>query len=243
MAWKNLQNLILVPGHAVYIANNCDDVLSDNSWYLQDFQKGEPPLYIEHIKEGIEAAHRDPDALLVISGGQSRIEAGPHSEAESYMMIAEHYRWWWNPDVKARTEKEEFARDSFENLLFGICRFYECCDTYPEKITVVGWAFKKERFELHRQAIRFPKSRFSYISVNNPYDSEAAAAGEKVTLDRYRDDPYGVKEGEGSLSEKRTIRNPFNKKHQYGADCPELAGLLQYRGIERYEVELPWEEE
>jgi hypothetical protein len=51
---------------------------------------------------------------------------------------------------------EEHARDSFENLLFSICRFYELTGNYPESITVVGFEFKKERFiKVHRAAARY----------------------------------------------------------------------------------------
>jgi len=57
-----------------------------------------------------------------------------------------------------RVISEEFARDSYENFLFSLCRFYEITERYPEKITVIGFGFKERRFiDLHRKAIRFPK--------------------------------------------------------------------------------------
>jgi hypothetical protein len=37
-----------------------------------------------------------------------------------------------------RVQTEEFARDSFENLLFSICRFRQVSQKYPERITIVG---------------------------------------------------------------------------------------------------------
>lgn len=48
--------------------------------------------------------------------------AGPKSEGESYFFVADHYDWWGKPDLRARALTEEYARDSFENLLFSICR-------------------------------------------------------------------------------------------------------------------------
>ena len=39
----------------------------------------------------------------------------------------------------ARLCLQDKARDSFENLLFGLCRFYELTGHYPEFITVGGW--------------------------------------------------------------------------------------------------------
>lgn len=75
------------------------------------FQRGEPSFYIEHIRAGIDVAGRDPSSLLVFSGGQTRREAGPRSEAQSYWNLAEHFRWWSTSEVSGRTTTEEFARD------------------------------------------------------------------------------------------------------------------------------------
>ena len=55
---------------------------------------------------------------------------GPTSEAASYYYLAEEKGWLTagtgkDSNIKDRTFLEEFARDSFENLLFSICRFKE----------------------------------------------------------------------------------------------------------------------
>lgn len=191
---SELENLIIVAGHAVYVADNFDQPEADASWCLQSFQKGEPPFYIEHIERGVELANADPKSLLVFSGGETRLEAGRRSEAESYLRLAEHYNWWQKPDVKSRATTETFARDSFENLLFSICRFRLCAGRYPQTITVVSWAFKARRFDLHRQAIRFPKSRFHFIGTNNPIDLVSAERGEQLAIEAYSLDPFGVRE-------------------------------------------------
>lgn len=39
-------------------------------------------------------------------------------------------------DLRSRTLTEEHARDSFENLLFSVCRFRELTGAYPRNITV-----------------------------------------------------------------------------------------------------------
>jgi hypothetical protein len=39
-------------------------------------------------------------------------------------------------ELKARALTEEHARDSFENLLFSICRFFELTGHFPHNITV-----------------------------------------------------------------------------------------------------------
>jgi hypothetical protein len=235
--WKELKNLILVAGHAIYTAESFNDPTGDESWLLQPFQKGEPPFYVEHIHKGVELAATDPLSLLLFSGGQTRAGAGPRSEAQSYWMIARHFLWWESADVESRATTEEFARDSFENLLFGICRFFECAGRYPETIRVVGWAFKARRFDLHRAAINFPKSKFLFSGVNNPVDLERAQRGEEQAIALFEKDPYGAGDQLGS---KREERNPFNRSHPYEKSNPKLIELLRHRGTRKFEGSLPW---
>jgi hypothetical protein len=238
--WTDLQNLIIVACHAVYTACDFAQPEADSSWCLQPFQKGEPPAYIEHIRAGVELAARDEQALLLFSGGQTRSEAGPRSEAQSYWLLAEHFNWWGSESVRERAGTEEFARDSFENLLFGICRFRECSANYPEGVAVVSWGFKQERFDLHRRAIRFPEERFRFFGPNNPAELAEAVEGERRNgIEPFLRDPYGVCE----LSAKKRTRNPFNRQDPYRISCPELAALLEYGGRVPYSGPLPWDGE
>src|ERR1039458_1717844 len=128
-ALVDLQDLILVAGHAVFREETQsvpDPPERDDGWYLQDFQEGEPPFYIEHIRRGVVLLANNPAALLVFSGGHTRPGLGRWSESLTYRKIAEHFDWWvpdidWRKAVAAHTTEEECARDSFENLLFGVC--------------------------------------------------------------------------------------------------------------------------
>jgi hypothetical protein len=235
--WTGLKNLILVAGHAIYVAEDFDNPALDGNWVLQEFQKGEPPFYIEHIFRGVELAAADRKSLLIFSGGQTRSEAGPRSEAQSYWMVAKHFLWWHRASVELRATTEEFARDSFENLLFGICRFYECVESYPDTITVVSWRFKDKRFDLHRDAICFPKSKFIFEGVNNPVDLVGAQKGEAKAIAQFSEDSFGVGK---DLGHKRTERNPFNRTHPYAASNPELIELIRFRGEEHFKGALPW---
>lgn len=95
-----------------------------------------PQKYIEYIKAGIDETAKDDKTLLLFSGGESRNDisrsgerCGPKSEVLIYWMVADHLNLWKN-DVDKRVALEEFARDSLESLLFGICRFFECVGTY-----------------------------------------------------------------------------------------------------------------
>ena len=244
--WSQLENLILVAGHAIYIAENYDKPEDDAGWCLQPFQKGEPPFYLAHIERGVVLAGADAKSLLIFSGGQTRAKAGRRSEAEGYFRLAEHFNWWQKPEVKRRATTEGFARDSFENLLFSICRFRQCTGRYPQTITLVSWAFKARRFDLHRQAICFPRSRFRFVGVNNPVDLVAAERGEQKAIEEFSLDPYGVQESPAQadkkifLGDKRKARNPFNLHHRYAASCPEIAELLHYREVQTYAGKLPW---
>lgn len=61
---------------------------------------------------------------------------------------------------------QEHARDSFENLLFGLCRFYELTGHFPDDLLVIGYEFKHERFaDLHRAALKWPDQRFSFVGT------------------------------------------------------------------------------
>ena len=113
-------HLIVVAGHSVVIAGNLDEAGYDESvWFLLDYQKGRgmPQAIFGHIQAGINEAHRDPNALLVFSGGQTRPATVPLSEGGSYFQVADAMNLWPSGStVRARTVAEEFATDSFENL-------------------------------------------------------------------------------------------------------------------------------
>jgi hypothetical protein len=44
--------------------------------------------------------------------------------------------------VRERTYTEEYATDSYENLLYSVCRFHEVAGVYPKDITVISFTFK-----------------------------------------------------------------------------------------------------
>ncbi|OMO57748.1 hypothetical protein CCACVL1_25687 [Corchorus capsularis] len=135
--------------------------------------------------------------------------------------------------VKWRALTEEHARDSFENLLFSVCRFRELTGTYPQNITVVSYDFKEERFaHLHRSAIGFPESQFFYVGTPaSPTSSEGALKGEALVRTQFQQDPYGCI---GSLKRKKVGRDPFHRSIPYPNGCPEIEGLFRYCGIAPY---------
>ena len=71
------------------------------------------------------------ESYLIISGGETKLDAGPISESLSYYLLAS--KLCQNDlSILSRVSTEVFARDSFENVIFLICRYYELFATYPE---------------------------------------------------------------------------------------------------------------
>ncbi|KAL5560404.1 hypothetical protein UlMin_036615 [Ulmus minor] len=240
--FPKLRNLVMVAGHSVYTSSSCGKVDKEDSWLLESYQKnpGQAATFLAHIKEGIEIAAKDEAALLLFSGGETRKTAGPRSEAQSYWAVAESKGWFGNEEkVRERALTEEHARDSFENLLFSVCRFRELTGSYPQNITVVSYDFKAERFaQLHRSAIGFPESRFFYSGTPATSNAkQAAAKGEALVRTQFQEDPYGC---QGALHRKKLGRDPFHRTIPYPIGCPEIEGLFRYCGTAPYPGFLPW---
>ncbi|KAL3840081.1 hypothetical protein ACJIZ3_024672 [Penstemon smallii] len=236
------RNLVMVAGHSVYTSSSCEKVDKEDAWYLESYQKhpGQAATFVTHIQRGVEITANDDKALLLFSGGETRKDAGPRSEAQSYWIVAESKGWFGKQEsVRGRALTEEHARDSFENLLFSVCRFRELTGSYPDNITVVGYDFKEERFvHLHRSAIGFPETRFFYSGTSSSQNSkEAALKGEALVRSQFEEDPYGCL---GPLRRKKLGRDPFHRSIPYPNGCPEIEGLFRYCGNDLYPGSLPW---
>lgn len=241
-----MKNLIFVACHAPFketVACITDDPAQDKGWVLQSFQRGEPPLYIEHIRRGVELAAADSDALLIFSGGFTRREAGPRwSEAATYLALARHFQWWGHTGIERRSAEEDYSRDSFENLLFSICQHQQITGSYPGHIVGVSWAFKENRFYAHANALRLPKSSFSFEGCGEPVDLASALRSEAATQQAFQKDRYG---SAGVLKEKRELRNPFRRQHPFRS-CPGLASFFDFMRVpenagKEFVAKLPWE--
>ena len=68
--------------------------------------EGQTESFLQHMRLGVGAAAKDPDALLMFSGGQTRAPAGPRSEAASYWGVSAAADWFGEPAVKKRTVLE-----------------------------------------------------------------------------------------------------------------------------------------
>ena len=237
-AWSGASAMVVVAGHAVYMGRG--DPGDEASWLLEPFQHGQLQTMIRHIRRGVELAAEDNASLLVFSGGETRATAGPRAEAASYWSVAEAYGWFGAPHVRERAILESHARDSFENLLFSVCRHAEASGRYPERITLVSFGFKRHRFvELHREAIRFPRDRFRFVGIDPPGVGVALLRNEmEHSVRPFQRDPYGC--ADVQLQSKRAARNPFRRHIGYDGTCPEMRELLRHCQVALYEGALPW---
>ena len=115
----DLQDLILVAGHAPFKKETeavPDHPEKDDGWFLQPFQRGEPPFYIEHIRRGVILLANNPAALLIFSGGHTRVDAGLRwSEGGTYAEIATHFKWWV-PEADPSRRDSLAARTAVEQM-------------------------------------------------------------------------------------------------------------------------------
>ena len=117
-----VNELVIVPGHAVYLGSNYLSAKDDTNWALESYQllEGEAKTFIEHMELGVKEVAKNPNALLLFSGGKTKSDAGAISEASSYWQVSKAFDWFGvDVGVQSRVFTEEHARDSFENLLRG----------------------------------------------------------------------------------------------------------------------------
>ena len=240
---NDVDELIVVPGSAVYAASNFLSAKDESNWALGAHQlvEGAAKTFLEHMEIGVREAAKRPRALLIFSGGKTSREAGALSEASSYWQVSRAFDWFGaSADVEYRSFTEEHARDSFENVLFSMCRFFELTRKFPTKITVVGLQVKRERFEkFHLKALGYPMSNFTYIGTKGMNDSELEE-GEVKLRAAYARDPYGCR---GELARKRLQRDPFNEGAPYSSQVKILSPLWLHMNTcsqRLYTGSLPW---
>ncbi|WVQ84027.1 hypothetical protein IAT38_006172 [Cryptococcus sp. DSM 104549] len=242
--YTELDHLVMVPGHAIWLGHDASMAGEDDDWVLEPMQRGgSVKTYVKHIERGVEEIREDPKALLVFSGGATRLPPSPPiPEALSYHRLATALSLLpstplppTSPSDKSttplplnlRAATEEYALDSYQNLLFSMARFKEVTGRWPEKVTVVGYGMKRRRFEnLHRAALRIPPTAFHYIGIDDTGDTTPHYAGElKYGYTPFLTSPSGC---HPPLSIKRLVRNPYFRYHPYFTSCPELAGLMEW---------------
>lgn len=238
-----LTHLIIVAGHAIWRGGNSYSL--DEDWVLVPIQLGQTNVFVEHIKKAADLAATDSKSLVVFSGGESRPLAAGRTESQSYAALLELLiaRSEVRLQQMTRVTTEQFARDSYENLLFSIARFYEVTGRYPSRISVVGYTFKRDRYvNIHRKAVKFPDTQFEYFGIDPPgLDLAAASEGERTEARLlFEKDPYGCHDK--ALVDKKKSRNPARRRHGYEISNPLLAPLIDFcpEDDQLYSGRLPW---
>jgi len=234
-----------VPGHAIWKGADPEKRTQDSEWILEPYQKGSgrTRVFWEHIVTGAELALEDERSLLVFSGGQTR-PGSVYTEAQSYFRLALAAKVLPSahspPRLFRRATTEDYALDSYQNLVFSIARFHEVTGRYPTWVTIVGYAMKKRRFEeLHGKAIRWPEGKLVYVGIDGD-QKHAMDESKKGELTNaylpYKKDAYGC---HSTLVSKRITRNPFLRFHPYWASAKELRELLEWCPDGRYQKPKP----
>jgi hypothetical protein len=219
-----------VCGHAVYVGGQTCPVgriPDDESWELMPYQTGEGRDFVEHIRRGVEAAHADPSALLLFSGGQTRY---PQilSEGQSYFQVADAFDFWGHREsARPRTTTEEFSLDSYHNCLYGLARFAECTGRLPLRLTIISWAFKRKRFQLHVEKALHWSRDWVFLGVGSPEQLAMAELAEADTRAHFETDMTG----HGPvLGLKKAERNRSGRVNGYAKSVPCMEKMLEWTG-------------
>lgn len=236
-SFMSFTKLVILPCHSIWQPG--PSVGEDKrEWTLAGFQHDGQDHFCfkEHVLRSLSILETEPQSYLIISGGQTKRECGPVSELYSYYQLAQCMRQG-DDALFDRITTEEFARDSFENVIFLICRFFEIHGYYPVQVCVVGFEFKRARFvELHlKAALRFAAANVEYIGNDlkptamsdgerDYYYKDLAASEAKYAYEPFSRDLYGLKP---PLSAKRELRNPFSRFHGYADSNPALHDFME----------------
>ena len=109
--------------------------------------------------------------------------------------------------MKDRIFAENYATDSYQNLLFSIILFRHETGNWPDHLTIISHAFKRNRFvNSHCISIQWPLERVTFKGIDPPPEitpKRLLKAGESKATDAWVADMYGIS---GSLLAKRLQR-------------------------------------
>lgn len=238
--------LIILPCHSIYIRNGkpSKEALTrpeddgpgskEEDWILASFQKEarDQHCLLKHLYTSIKLLSKDPsDRLLVISGGYTKPQA-QKSESSSYLEVSRD-RNIASDELEKSILLEEYARDSYENVVFSLCAFRQATGIWPKHVKIVGFEFKRKRFlNYHMHTIQYPAENVEYIGIGPEYPSAEYFGVDDVSYEenrkkyfestfasehKYAIEPFSKNEfgSFGSvLHEKKEKRDPFDRGGQ-----------------------------
>ena len=216
------------PKHPLILCCHC---VYDNGNIYSEFPE-DKTIYEQHLRESIKSLRDRRYDVLIISGGYTKRDL-EKSEAQGMLD--------WAQDLGLNMQGillEEYARDSFENVLFSICRFYQEYEQFPKSVGICSWKSKERRFRIIAHVLTLPNYSFLVIG-----DKEEVKEREAKLLDLVIDDPFHRKP---SLAYMRQKRDPWNKGNPYASverfkDMFETLDLMEEKGLTDYRlVSLPW---
>ena len=220
----NMTEICLVPGHACLRGDN---PLDEKDWILEPFQQdGGHHLgcFVAHIRVGLAWLETNPDGRLIFTGGLTRPGA-TRSEAESYLLAAQKLGLISDRSLLHRIVLDEFARDSMENVLYGVAAAFAAVRTRITRVVAVGFEFKRSRFLDHFSAIQLgPGTSYDYFGINNPLEPQLSKAivGEANTRKAFASKSP---EAKISLQAKREARTFGDRRVPYIELCREWPAL------------------
>lgn len=216
-------NLLILCCHCVYDKGNIYSEFPEDR-----------VVYEQHLKESIKALHSRLYETLIISGGYTKKQV---EKSEAQGMLDWAYHLALNPDV-SRIVLEEYARDSFENVLFGMCRFYQEYNRFPEAVTICSWKPKKSRFRLITDGLQIPN--YSFFGIGEKDD---VVERETNLVKLVYGDPLHRKR---ALTTMRRNRDPWGKGNPYDEieefrEMFEVLSFMEEKGLtDPSLVEPPW---
>jgi len=160
--------------------------------------------YENQLRETLWYLNTGSYDVLIISGGYTKSEA---EKSEARGMLD------WAEDSGLITKGriillEEYARDSLENLLFSMCRFYQFFEEFPKEVGSLTWRFNEERHEIFARKLRLPNFRVIPVGEREK-EEEIAKKWVKLAMD----DPFYQKQPDSK--EKYLRRDPWKRTHPY----------------------------
>jgi len=191
-------------------------------------------VYELQLKRSIEALNMGYYQTLAISGGYTKKQL-EKNEAQGMLD--------WSLDLglnidRARVILEQYARDSFENVLFSMCRFYEEFSKFPESVTVCSWRSKKMRFAIIANVLSIPCYSFFGVGNKKELKQQEAKLCEVIRYDPFHRGLY--------FAQKRLLRDPWNKGNPYAkidkfSKMFEILNLMEKKELtDPALVNLPW---